>query len=131
MQNIDFDTVDDFLDYLPDNERKIVDYLRRIILECIPGCTEKLSYNVPFYYRHARICFIWPSSVPWGKVKAGVQLGFCNGNLLQDELNYLDKGGRKQVYSKTFTDIKAIDVDLLKTYIFDAVKVDKQLKKKK
>ena len=132
MQNVDFDTVDDFLDYLPDNERKIVDYLRHIILDCIPDCIEKLSYNAPYYYRHARVCFIWPSSLPWGNVKlTGVQLGFCNGNLLQDDINYLDKGNRKQVYIKTFMDINDINVDLVRTYIFEAVEVDEQIKKSK
>ncbi len=125
MQNVSFKNVEEFLDSLPEKEREIVDYLREIILECIPDCHEKLSYNVPYFSKHARICFIWPSSIPWGKVKAnGVQLGFCQGNLLMDDINYLDKGDRKQVYSKTFFDIEDIDVDLLKAYLFDAVEVD-------
>ncbi len=132
IQKLNFDTVDDFLDHLPDHERKIVDCLRRIIFDCIPGCTEKLAYNVPFYYRHARICFIWPSSIPWGRVKPnGVQLGFCNGNLLIDDAGYLEKGDRKQVYTKTFTSVKDIDVDMVRTYIFDAVAIDEQIRKNK
>lgn len=129
MQNVNFNSVEEFLDYLPDKEREIVDYLREIILECIPDCQEKLSYNVPYYYKHSRICFIWPASVPWGNVKLkGVQLGFCMGNLLQDDINYLEKGNRKQVYSKTFFNITDIDVDLLRTYLFDAVEVDERIK---
>ncbi|MCB0374453.1 MAG: DUF1801 domain-containing protein [Sinomicrobium sp.] len=132
MQPLDFETVADFLDYLPDHERKIVDQLRGMILDCIPDCTEKLSYNVPFYYRHSRICFIWPPSVPWGKFgPVGVQLGFCHGNLLRDEINYLEKGDRKQVYIKTFTNSNAMETDLIKAYIFDAVDVDAQLKMNK
>jgi len=132
MAHFKFDSVEDFLDYLPDYERKIVDILRTILLDSIPGCTEKLSYNVPYYYRHSRICFIWPSSIPWGNVKMnGVQLGFCNGYLLQDDINYLEKGKRKQVYIKTFQDIKEVDVDLVKTYIFDAVEVDEYIRKEK
>jgi len=54
----------------------------------------------------------------------GVQLSFCKGYLLQDDINYLEKGDRKQVYSKTFFEIEDIDVDVLKTYLFDAVEVD-------
>ena len=130
MQNVDFRNVDEFLDYLPDHERIIVDYLREIIFESIPECKEKLSYNVPYYSNHARICFIWPASVPWGKVKMnGVQFGFCKGNLLQDDLGFLEKGNRKQVYSKTYFDVKDIDVDLLKAYIFEAVEVDQNSRK--
>ncbi|MBR9997888.1 MAG: DUF1801 domain-containing protein [Cyclobacteriaceae bacterium] len=127
-----FESVEDFLGYLPDYERKIVDQLRIILLECIPDCIEKLSYNVPFYYRHSRICFIWPSSIPWGNVNLnGVQLGFCRGDLLGDGLNYLEKGHRKQVYIRTFYDVKEIDADLIRSYILDAIEVDDFLKKEK
>jgi len=132
MQNVDFRNVEEFLEDLPDNERKIVDYLREIIIECIPECKEKLSYNVPYFSRYSRICFIWPASVPWGNVKMnGVQLGFCKGNLLQDDVNYLEKGNRKQVYSKTFFKIKDIDVNILRAYLFDAVEVDKEINRSK
>ena len=73
MQNVSFKSIDDFIEYLPENEREIVEY----------------------YYRHSRICFIWPSSVPWGNVKLdGVQFGFCNGYLLIDKSGYLEKGNR-------------------------------------
>ena len=132
MQNVSFKNVGEFLDFLPDEERGIVDYLQEIIIECIPECKEKLSYNVPYYSKHSRICFIWPASVPWGNVKMnGVQLGFCKGYLLQDDINYLEKGNRKQVYSKVFFDIKEIDVDLLRVYLFDAVEVDEEFSKNK
>ena len=128
MQNVSFRDMEEFLDFLPEGELEIVEYLREIIFECIPDCTEKLSYNVPYYYKHSRICFIWPASVPWGNVKmAGVQLGFCRGHLLHDDINYLEKGNRKQVYSKTFFTIKDIDVDLLKAYLFDAADVDDEM----
>ncbi len=67
--------------------------------------------------------------MPWGSVKMnGVVLGFCNGNKIRDEINYLEKGSRKQVYSKTFYKVKDIDPDLLKTYILEAVLVDEKLK---
>jgi hypothetical protein len=132
MKQIKFDSIEDFLDYLPDYERKIVDVLRGIIQDCIPDSLEKLSYNVPYYYRHSRICFIWPSSIPWGNVKMnGVQLGFCRGNLLQDDINYLEKGNRKQVYVKTFQDVNEIEVDLIRSYIFDALEVDESIRKQK
>ena len=132
MQNVEFRNIGEFLDYLPDNEREVVDFLRQIIIESIPEYKEKLSYNVPYFSKYSRICFIWPASVPWGNVKMdGVQLGFCKGYLLQDDSNYLEKGNRKQVYSKTFFDIKEIDVDVLRAYLFDAVDVDVEFRKNK
>ena len=129
--NVKFSSVDEFLDFLPVDELKVVEFLRRIVFNCIPDITEKLAYNVPYYKRNKNICFIWPASVLWGKKKTyeGVRFGFTSGYLLQDEMNYLDKGDRKQVYWKDFTEIKEIDVDLLKTYIFDAYIIDQSFSK--
>jgi hypothetical protein len=128
FQNVNFKSVDEFLDYLPDNERKIVNLLRFTIFDCLSIITEKLSYNVPFYYHKKRICFIWPSSVPWGNVKiGGVQLGFCYGHLLNDDINYLEKGNRKQVYIKTFSNEKEIETDIIKMFLYEALEVDNKL----
>lgn len=75
MQNVNFKSIDDFIEVLPENEHAIVKHLRVILMDCIPDAIEKLSYNVPYYYRHSRICFLWPSSVPWGSVQLeGVQV---------------------------------------------------------
>jgi hypothetical protein len=128
MQTFNFKSVDEFLDFLPEEELKIVKFLRQLILSCIPDCEEKLSYNVPYYKKHSNFCFIWPASITWGKkvTYQGVRFGFTNGNLMQDDINYLDKGDRKQVYWRDFTDISEIDVDLLKAYIFDAVLIDEE-----
>lgn len=97
MQNVNFKSVDEFLSYLPDDELRVVEYLRNILFECIPNCQERLAYNVPYYQSHKNICFIWPASIKWGKkvTYKGVRLGFTNGNLLADEVNYLEKGNRK------------------------------------
>jgi hypothetical protein len=131
-QPVSFRTVNDFLEYLPEDEMKVVEYLREIVLDCIPECTEKLSYNVPYYSRHSRICFIWPPSVPWGNTLIkGVQLGFCNGHLIDDEIGYLDRGTRKQVFWKEFNKTEDIDLYLLKSYLYDAVKIDELLKRSK
>ncbi len=134
MQNVSFNNIEEFLAYLPEDELKIVELLRKIVFSCTPDCTEKLSYNVPFYKKHTNICFIWPSSVTWGNnmKQRGVRFGFSNGYQLQDEINYLDKGDRKQVYWRDFYDVKDIDTDLLKAYIFEAALIDeKNMKAKK
>lgn len=132
MQNVSFDSVDEFLEFIPEDELKIVEILRKIIFNCIPDITEKLSYNVPFYKRHSTICFIWPPSVTWGDnmKQKGVRFGFSNGYLLSDEIGYLDKGERKQVYWRDFYAIKDIEIDLLKAYIFEAALIDEQKKKR-
>ena len=62
-----------------------------------------------------------------GKEKTynGVRLGFTKGYLMRDEINYLDKGKRKQVYWRDYKSIKEIDIDLVRSYIFEAAFLDK------
>jgi hypothetical protein len=77
--------------------------------------------NLHYLYLSApiiRVCFIWPSSVPGGKMKRqSVLLGFVTGKLMRAEIRYLEGENRKQVRTKTFFDPKEIDIDLVK-YIF-------------
>ncbi len=133
MQNVQFRSLNDFYDFLPQKELELVEYLMGVVKECLPQYKEKLSYNVPYYSNHKRICFIWPSSIKWGNVKSdGVMLGFCQGNLLEDAINFLEKGKRKQVYTKTYTHLDQIneeEVLLLKSYLEDAWAVDKNFEK--
>ncbi len=127
MQNVQFSSVEECLEWLPADELKIVNFLRRLVLECIPDVSERLSFNVPYYFRHSNICFIWPGSVSWGSVhQKGVRLGFASGYLMNDDIGYLDKGNRKQIYWRDFYDVKDIDAELLRTYIYDAVVIDEQ-----
>lgn len=126
-QDVSFSSVGEMLAYLPYEEFVIVDRLRELIYECIPDVREKLAYNVPFFYRHSRLVFIWPGSVPWGrKRKAGVELGFCRGNLLSDP-SYLNKGNRKEVFIKTFHSEKEIHIGEVKRLLLEAVAIDREL----
>lgn len=118
------------LDFLPPDEEKIVAQLREIIFSCLSDAKEKLSYNVPFYYRHSRICFIWPGSIPWGGINKGVLLGFCEGHLLSDT-SYLETGTRKSVFTKTFYTTKEIDREVISQLLFEAVWIDEEERKRK
>jgi hypothetical protein len=125
MQNVDFDTVEELLDWLPEDQRKITEFLRKLVYECVPDVSEKLSFNVPYFFRNAGLCFIWPGAVSWEtSTHEGVRFGFQHGNLLTDEIDYLDKGKRKQVYWRDFFRLQDIDVELLRSYIYEAVVVD-------
>lgn len=98
MQHIDFKDMVDFFAFLPEEELKIVQLLRKLIFHCNHDVEEEITYNVSFYKRHSNICYIWPSSVQWGNVKnTGVQFGFNKSYLMDDKINYLEKGNRKQV----------------------------------
>jgi hypothetical protein len=122
-QGIGFKTVDEFLDHLPADELEIVLLLRQIILECMSDCKEKLANNVPFYYRHSRICYIWPAIIPWEKVSKGVAIGFCKGDSLLDETFVTTKF--------IFNSVKEIDIDFVKQQIQEAILIDEKIVKAK
>lgn len=127
MQNVKFKHIDDFFEFVPEDELEIVHLLRNIIFECIPHAQEHLAFSVPHYKVHRNICFLWPASVLWGKKKTytGVRFGFAKGYLLSDETGYLDKGSRKYVYWKDIATSDQIDVAVIKSLLFEASLLDK------
>lgn len=132
MQDVSFANLDQFLDYLPEDQKEMVDLLRPIFIEALPGCKEKLSFNVPFYGRNKNISYIWPGAVPWGKKRPpGVSIGFIQGYLLPDEEEYLDKGNRKFVRTKTFLQPNDIDEEILRFFLSEALEIDRRSDKKK
>ncbi|MFB0911219.1 MAG: DUF1801 domain-containing protein [Flavobacterium sp.] len=124
-QGTQFKTVKEFLDALPKDELEIVLFLRKVILECMPDCKEKLAYNVPFYYRHSRICYIWPATVPWEKIPQGVAIGFCKGDSFLDETFATAKFASKL----TFNSVKEIEVPFVKQQIHEAILIDEKIVK--
>ena len=117
----------ELFEMLPVTERIIVDVLRQIILENLPpGCKEKISYNVPFFYGNKGICIIWPASIPRGGIKQGVLLGFWYGNKLNDADRYLERGTNKQIFYRIFLTADEIDEAAIVKLINEAVKVDQQ-----
>jgi uncharacterized protein YdhG (YjbR/CyaY superfamily) len=123
-------TLDDFLAELDESEAKIVQILRDLVRNTAPDFEEKISYGVPYYFRHYRVCFIWPASVKPGP-KSGVVLGFCKGFLLSDEQKLLEKENRKEVYMITFHQPNEINLDVLKEIILEAILVDEEVYKER
>lgn len=131
-QKLRFSEIADLLAYLPQPERETIEYLRMLIFETLPECREKFAYSVPFYYRHSRICFLWPGSVPWGKVAEGkVALGFTQGHLLDNSMGYLEKANRKHVYTITIAAPDEVDEGLVKMYLLDALDLDQRIYRSK
>lgn len=128
MQNVQFRRVEELLDWLPPEELAIVNAIRHQIFDCIPWAKEKLSYQVPFYSGKKTICFLWPGSVWWGSKQTytGVQLGFTQGHLLTNPEDYFEKGTRRQVITKVFKNTKEIDIEKIRTTLFEAAAIDQQ-----
>jgi hypothetical protein len=111
-------------DLLPENERIIVDVLRQIIVSHVPGCKEKISYNVPYFYRNRGLCFTWPASIPRGGIKEGVLLGFWYGNRLNDMDHYLSHGTNKQIFYKIYHSPEEIEEAPVLKLLDEAVRID-------
>ncbi len=110
---------------LPDEERMITDILRQILIEHLPqDCKEKISFNVPFFYRNRGICIIWPASIPEGGFKSGVLLGFWHGNKINDTQRYLTRGNNKQVFYKIYENAEDIKPEALKILLKEAIRTD-------
>ncbi|AOP35242.1 hypothetical protein A0128_16175 [Leptospira tipperaryensis] len=116
-----------FFTKLKEDEKEIVSILREFVIETVPNVTEKISYNVPYYFLNSRICFIWPSSFPHGP-KLGVEFGFCQGHLLSDPRQILRAGERKIVRSISYHSKNEIDLRTLRNFLLEAVILDDQIK---
>ncbi len=120
-----FKSLVDLLEFLPYEERIIVDVLRQIIQENLtPNCKEKISYNVPFFHGKKGICIIWPATIPRGGFKEGVLLGFWYGCKLKDEDNYLKHGTNKQIFYKIYKSVDEIDEIAIVKLLKEAVELD-------
>ena len=132
MQNVQFQNMSELLTHLPENQLVMVEHLRELIFETVPDMKERLSYNVPFFSKHKGICYIWPGAVSWGsKTLDGVEFGFNYGYLLADENDYLDKGNRKQVFTKNFNSVEEIDDEIIRAYLLEAVENDEMMFREK
>lgn len=131
-QKIKFRDVADFLSYLSGEEALIVDQLRSIVLDCLGDRgEERLSYNAPFYHYHGQLCLIWPASVPWGRVDAGVALSFVQGKLLSDCGTLLELQDRKTIARKIYHHAREIDREQVEAWVFEAMAINEDLKASK
>ena len=125
---IRFATAQELLDFLPADERELMERLREFIISEAPRLRERLSFNILAYKGRRDVCFIWPASVLWGGKKTydGVRFGFSHGNLLSDPSNYLDRGGRKEVYWRDLQSFTAMDQRMLRQLLHEALERDRE-----
>ena len=115
--------IDELFDFLPEEERLTAAVLRDLVRECLPHAREKLSWGAPFYHGRRSICFIWPASIPWGKLDRGVALGFARADLL-DHGGYLSQNGTSRLGRKVFYAPEEVDVERVMELLKRAGEVD-------
>lgn len=129
---VKINSIVELMELIPSEERILVDVLRQLVLSTVPkDCKEKISYNVPFFYRKRGICIIWPASIPGGGIKQGVLFGFWYGNKLNDVEKYLDKGTNKQIFYKLYNKPEEINTEALSRLLKEAYTYDEIAVKRK
>jgi len=132
VQNVEFNSVGELLQFLPEDQLEIVEALRELIFSTLDDIHERLSFNVPFYRLHKGVCYIWPGAVSWGNTTwQGVEFGFNYGYLLADTANYMERGNRKQVVNKRFYSPSEINHELLAAYLLEAAELDEMMFREK
>ena len=123
-----FATVGALLDFLPEDERVLMERLLELVTSEAPDLRERLSYNVLVYKLRRDVCFLWPASVLWGvrKTYDGVRFGFSHADLLSDPSGYLERGKRKQVYWRDLQQLSVTDERMLGQLLAQAVARDQE-----
>lgn len=123
-----FATVQELLDFLPEEERVLTEELRELVISEAPELKERLSFNVPFYKLHRDVCFLWPASVTWGGRKSyeGVRFALTSGHLVPGCEPYLQRGGRKQVLWRDLQAITTADERMIRQLLRGALVVDRE-----
>ena len=115
---------DSFLDALTPAERNICLRLRELILGEFPHLKETWAYGAPYYTGKRRICFIYPSSLPYSGLKTGVNWGFTQGHRLSNIPGALDLGDRKEVAYFAILNEKEFQESLFLEILHEAVLLD-------
>lgn len=125
---IRFASAQELLDFLPADERTLMEQLREFIISEAPDLKERLSFNILAYKGRRDVCFIWPASVLWGGKKTydGVRFGFSHADLLDDPSGYLERGTRKQVYWRDLVKVTKSDERMLRQLLAQAVERDRE-----
>ncbi|ABZ92991.1 Hypothetical protein LBF_0452 [Leptospira biflexa serovar Patoc strain 'Patoc 1 (Ames)'] len=118
-----------FYSSITKTELEIVTKLKEI-LKPYTSLEEKISYSVLYYFQNSRVCFIWPASIKPGP-KSGVQFGFCNGYLLNDPKQILERENRKQVYCITYHSVDDVNEFILIPFLQNAIEIDLTIYKPK
>lgn len=97
--------------------RGILIQLQSLIEGLVPGVSLKYKYRIPFYYLNDKpFCYLNQSG-------SYVDLGFVNGSKFVRHLDQMEGSGRKVVRSLRYKDPEAIEYDILRGVLQEAVEV--------
>lgn len=116
--------VEEYIFNLNENEKKIAQFLRSEILNLALGVEDKIAYGLPFFSYLGPLCYLAPK-------KHGVDLGLMDGQQFVVTKRYLNVKGRKRTGSLFYESREAIDYDILRQTLVEAIAFNQNKKKKK
>jgi uncharacterized protein len=114
--------VDLYIDALNENEKRIVEKLRVMLFELVPGLEERFSFKLPFYHYYGMFCYI-------NKVKEGIEFNFCRGKDLEMAFPELERKNRAIIAGITICNYKQMNIQILKELILAAAEWNETCKK--
>ena len=118
-------TVDEYINRQTPEIHRLLDHIRRLILEAAPRIQEKINWGVPFYSHKGQLCYLNPLRSPEG----AVDLCFLRGYELANEQNILEDRGRRTVRSLV---VRAGEVneELIRELLHEAILLNETSKEK-
>lgn len=109
--------VEDFIYQYEDDQREVMLFLHNWLTVDL-NLTEKIRFEIPFYYGKSWICYLNPTK------NGNIEFAFVRGNELSNEQGLLDNKGRKQVFSVELKKVKEIPQQALNEIIQEAILLD-------
>ncbi|MGV3560406.1 DUF1801 domain-containing protein [Larkinella arboricola] len=118
-------TVDEYINRQTPEIHRLLDHIRRLILEAAPRIQEKINWGVPFYSHKGQLCYLNPLR----SSEVAVDLCFLRGYELTNAQNVLENRGRRTVRSLV---IRAGEVneDLIRELLQEAIQLNETSKEK-
>lgn len=99
------------------DQRAVLDYFHRYLTEELE-LTDKVRWNIPFYYHYSWICYLNPTK------DDRVELAFLRGRELSSEQGLLNFRERKQIAGVIFGSVGDIPEEAVRQVIQEALIVD-------
>lgn len=106
--------VTDYINQAADEQRKIMEVIRRLIHDTVTGVTEEFKWSRPVFKKSRNFAYLKTA-------KSYVTLGFFNFNRIDDNQNKLEGTGNEMRHIKIKT-MSEIDSDVLKKWFLDVSK---------
>ncbi|MGC6422446.1 MAG: DUF1801 domain-containing protein [Flavobacteriaceae bacterium] len=108
---------ENFIYQFEKGQREIMMYFHNLLTLDF-NLSEKISFNLPFYYGTSWICYLKPTK------KGTVEFSFVRGNELSNDDGLLKSKGRKQVHSIEIEKVKDKPRKNLNKIIHEAILLD-------